>query len=317
MTHKHTSRKGVLAMVISLALILVLGASPGAAARDRRPPTTPTNLRVTATTSYSVSLIWNPSTDDSASFSYVIHASNGREASVPQSVTSFTFTSGLEPRNSYSFNVFAVDAAGNKSSNSNTATATLPADTTPPTAPTVSATDVGPTHVSLAWTGSVDDGPNIWYQVFLNGGLYTNVDGANTTSTTISNLAPETTYSFAVRAQDFGWNLSPLSDPVSVTTEASDPNDTTPPTTPANLTDNGMVFGEEVWLFWDESTDNVTPQDFIRYDIYDNDALVGSTVGYGQFIFYLTPGVLNNVEVFAVDAVGNQSAPATATYDLR
>jgi chitinase len=213
--------------------------------------------------------------------------------------------------------VYAVDAAGNKSNYSNTVTVTVPNDTTPPTAPTLSVADVGPTHVLLSWAPSVDDDPTLDYQVFLNGSPYYDVDGANETSATVLNLAPETTYTFAVQARDSRSNLSPLSNAVTVTTEASDSNDTTPPTTPGNLTDNGMLFGEELWLFWDESTDNVTPQDFIQYDIYDNDVLVGSTVGYGQFIFYLTPGVVNNVEVFAVDAAGNGSAPATATYDLR
>jgi chitinase len=318
MTGLSFTKFAMRATAIVLLLSVVLATSPAQAARDRTRPTTPTNLRVTATTSYSVSLAWNPSTDNSGSFSYVIRASNGRSATVSQTSTSFTFASGLEPRYSYSFYVYAVDAAGNKSNNSNTVTATLPADTVPPPVPVVSATDVGPTHVSLAWTASVDDGPYVWYQVFLNGSLHTSVDGANTTSTTITNLAPETTYSFAVRARDFGQNWSPLSEPVTVTTGASDPNDTIPPTTPANLSDHGMLFEDgELWLFWDPSTDDLTPQEFIRYDVYNNGVLDHSVVGRSQTIFYLTPGVVNEVSVFAVDAAGNASAPATVTYDLR
>ena len=35
-------------------------------------------------------------------------------------------------------------------------------------APVVSVTDVGPTHVSLAWS-SVEDGPNVWFNVWMNG----------------------------------------------------------------------------------------------------------------------------------------------------
>jgi chitodextrinase len=317
MTNLHIPKLVMRVTIVVLLLSMALATSPAMAARDRIPPTTPTNLHVTATTSYSVSLAWNPSTDNSGKFSYVIRASNGRSASLPQTVTSFTFTAGLEPRYSYSFYIYAVDAAGNKSKNSNTVSATLPADTTPPTAPVLSVSDVGPTHVSLTWTASIDDGPYVWYQVYLNGSPYGFVDGANTTSTTISNLTPETTYTFAVRARDFGQNLSPLSNSVTATTQASDPNDATPPTTPGNLRDNGMLFGEEVWLFWDESTDNVTPQEFIRYDVYDNGDLVGSTVGYAQFVFYLTPGIINEVSVYAVDAAGNASVPATVTYDLR
>jgi len=51
--------------VMVLMLTLVLGVSSASAARDRTPPTTPSNLRVTGMTAYSVSLAWDPSTDKS------------------------------------------------------------------------------------------------------------------------------------------------------------------------------------------------------------------------------------------------------------
>lgn len=312
------SRFALRSVAVVVLFSMSLATSPVLAARDRIPPTTPTNLHVTAKDSFSVSLAWNPSNDNSGQFSYVIVASNGQRATVPQSATSFTFTAGLEPRYAYSFYIYAVDAAGNRSRYSNRVTATLPADTIPPSAPVVSATDVGPTHVTLEWTPSVENGPFVWYQVYQDGNLLFSVEGANTTTATVSNLTPSTTYTFSVRARDNGINYSPLSDPISVTTTASDSTDTTPPTLPGNLTDNGMLFEDgELWIFWDQSTDNVTPQQFIRYDIYNNGRLDGSTVGNGRFIFYLTVGIVNEVEVFAVDASGNRSAPAALTYDLR
>ena len=99
-----------------------------------------------------------------------------------------------------------------------------------------------------------------------------------------------------------------------MTTEASDPNDTTPPTTPANLTDNGMSFGDgETWLFWQQSTDNVDPQFAIRYDVYVNGVLDGSQMGGSSTVVYGNPGVFNTYQVIAVDSAGNQSAPATIT----
>jgi len=51
----------VRAAITVLVLSLVLGVSSASAARDRTPPTTPTNLRVTGMTPYSVSLAWTPS----------------------------------------------------------------------------------------------------------------------------------------------------------------------------------------------------------------------------------------------------------------
>jgi hypothetical protein len=207
--------------------------------------------------------------------------------------------------------IIARDAAGNYSKYSNSVTFTLPADTTPPTKPLVSVTDIGPTHVSLTWS-SVEDGPNVWFNVYMDGAAVR--QGVRDTSGTFGPLEPETTYTFTVRASDFGGNASLLSDPVVVTTEASDTNDTTPPTTPANFTDNGMSFGDgETWLFWDQSTDNVDPQSVIRYDVYVNGVFDHSLMGYGSTVVYGNAGVENTFQVIAVDSAGNQSAPATLT----
>src|SRR5262245_53693792 len=96
-------------------LLLTLGTSPVyAGGRDVKSPTTPTNLRVTGKGAYSVSLAWNPSTDNSGVFSYRVVHSWGYTATVPQTQTSFTWTGHVEPRQTYSFYVYAVDAAGNR-----------------------------------------------------------------------------------------------------------------------------------------------------------------------------------------------------------
>lgn len=39
--------------------------------------------------------------------------------------------------------------------------------------------------------------------------------------------------------------------------------------------------------------------------------------GYTQAILYVDAGVLNTIDVFAVDGAGNRSAPATVTVDMR
>jgi chitodextrinase len=187
----------------------------------------------------------------------------------------------------------------------------LPRDTTPPTKPTVTVTDVGPTHVSLAWS-SVEDGPNVWFNVYMNGSPVR--QSVKDTSGTFGPLQPETTYSFTVQARDFGNNVSPVSDPINMSTEARDTNDTTPPSTPANFRDNGMSFQDgETWLFWDQSTDNADPQSVIRYDVYVNGGFDHSLLGYNQTVVYGNPGVENIYQVIAVDSAGNQSAPAMLT----
>lgn len=300
-----------LSVMLTILLVMALTATPAFAAKDRTPPTTPTDLRVTGMTAYSVSLEWNPSTDKSGSVTYTICCANVSSETFPGPASSRVYRAGLEAGRSFTLFIIAKDAAGNYSKQSNTVTFTLPRDITPPTKPVVSVTDVGPTYVSLAWS-SVEDGPNVWFTVAKNGSpvLY----GSRDTSGTFGLLQPQTTYTFTVQASDFGGNVSPVSDPITVTTEASDPSDTTPPTTPGNLTDNGMSFQDgETWLFWQQSTDNVDPQPVIRYDIYVNGVLDHSLIGADRTILYGNPFVFNTYQVIAVDSAGNQSAPATLT----
>jgi len=53
-----------------------------------------------------------------------------------------------------------------------------------------------------------------------------------------------------------------------------------PPSTPTGL--NEMHFRDgEFWLSWAESTDNVTPQDFIRYNVYVNGVFSDVLFGTG------------------------------------
>jgi len=297
--------------LLTILLVMAFGVSPAAAARDRTPPTTPTNLRVTGMSPYSVALAWNASTDNSGGVTYTICCANVSSETFPGPASSRVYRAGLEAGRSFTLYIVAKDASGNFSKQSNTVTFTLPRDTTPPSKPTVTVTDVGPTFVSLSWS-SVEDGPNVWFTVSQNGSAV--LSGSRNTSGTFGPLQPQTTYTFTVQAYDFGGNSSPVSDPLTVTTEASDTNDTTPPTTPGNLTDNGMSFQDgETWLFWQQSTDNVDPQSAIRYDVYVNGVLDHSLQGADRTILYGNPGVFNTYQVIAVDSAGNQSAPATLT----
>ena len=97
----------------------------------------------------------------------------------------------------------------------------------------------------------------------------------------------------------------------------SSTGDTTPPTTPTGLWAN--TFGDtEVWLSWGASSDNATPTGLIVYEVFLNgrfDQPIGG--GQTQAILYADAGVLNTIEVFAVDGAGNRSDPATVTVDMR
>lgn len=79
---------------------------------DKIPPTTPSNLRVTGTTTGSISLAWNASTDNVGVTGYKI----SRNGVVLTTVGSTSFTdSNLAANTSYTYTIVAVDAAGNTS----------------------------------------------------------------------------------------------------------------------------------------------------------------------------------------------------------
>jgi hypothetical protein len=311
MASKRARAAASIAVTVGLLLSSTIGAATVSAGRNRSAPTAPSNLHVTATTPYSISLAWTASKDSSGIASYTICCANTSSMTVSGSTTSVRFTAGIESSRSFTLFVVARDSAGNYSKNSNTVTVTTPADTTPPTKPVVTVTEVGPTHVSLAWS-SIEEGP-VWFSVSNDGS--TVISGTRDTAGTVYLLEPSTTYTLRVFARDFAGHVT-AGDPFTVTTEARDTSDTQGPTAPGNLRTNGMQFGDgETWLFWDQSTDDATPQAIIEYRVFANGVLDHSTVGRGSTVLYGNPFSQNTYTVIAVDESGNQSAPATIVVD--
>jgi chitodextrinase len=275
-------------------------------------PTTPTNLHATAINTTSVTLAWNPSTDNSGSVRYRIQMSSIYHPSLAMETnqTSLTWTS-LSPNVTYSFYVFAFDSSGNRSGNSNTLTVTTLEDTTPPTSPELSGIVLSPSQVRLTWTASTDD-TQWWpltYRLFVNGSPATHVNDDGERAVRIRHLAPATTYTFTVRAQAASGTTA-FSNELTLTTEPS--SDTVPPTAPTNLhlvSDNG---GGEFWVGWTQSTDDVDAQHLIEYEIYVNGVLSSLPVSAGidEDFLYAGPECVNIVVVKAVDRTGNTSAPS-------
>jgi chitodextrinase len=292
--------------------VVTLGSSNAVLAQSSAAPK---NLRVTGVTDWTVALTWDTPKGKAPS-SYLIQCSNGRSLTVPGSQTTATFSSGFNYNRTYSFRVFAVSASGTWSGASNTVTATLLKDTTPAATPVVSSTGIGPTHLDLAWSYS-DTDPSPRFDIYVNGQLWHGQVAGR--SKRIVFLSPNTPYSFRVRARDSAGNWSELSDPLAVTTPAADANDHEPPTTPPGFWGGVIDGATEAMVFWSNSSDNVTPQEHIRYYLYVNGQFDGATVAPypHQFTMYLTLGSVNTIEVYAVDEAGNRSAPATMTIDLR
>ncbi|HET7809630.1 MAG TPA: glycoside hydrolase family 9 protein [Steroidobacteraceae bacterium] len=102
--------------------VRIFGSEPGGGQQDTQPPSVPQNLRVTGTTSSTVSLAWNASTDDvSGVTGYQVF----RGSTQVGSPTGLTFTdSGLAAGTNYSYTVRAVDGTAKVSAASSAVSAT-------------------------------------------------------------------------------------------------------------------------------------------------------------------------------------------------
>ncbi len=91
---------------------------------DAEPPTVPTSFTASAATTTSVDMSWNPSTDTTSGLS---HYRIYRDGSFVATSGATTYVlSGLTASQTYTFNVAAVDVAGNISALSTTETVTMP-----------------------------------------------------------------------------------------------------------------------------------------------------------------------------------------------
>ena len=96
---------------------------------DTQAPTAATGLNVSGTTSSSISLAWNASTDNVGVTAYNVYMNGSLQTTTSSASTTI---SGLTPSTTYSFYVVAKDAAGNSSSNSSTVSGTTNSGGTTP-----------------------------------------------------------------------------------------------------------------------------------------------------------------------------------------
>jgi len=186
---------------------------------DTEAPTAPTGLTASDITDTSVLLSWNASSDNVGVTGYDIYQGN----TVVTTVTGTSATiSGLTANTSYQFSIKAKDAAGNESEASNTVnmTTTGGEDTEAPTAPTgLTASDITDTSVLLSWNASSDNIGVTGYDIYQDSTVITTITG---TSATISELTPNTSYMFSIKAKDAAGNESEASNTINVTTKGDD-----------------------------------------------------------------------------------------------
>ena len=226
-------------------------------------PGKPTNLKAAAADTR-VSLTWTAAAPGAAAIDYyVVTRSPGTNVyNTPDTTTAFTVPN-LTNGTVYAFRVAAHNANG-------TGAPSLPANATPhatpPGRPTnLGATDLGSGQIRLDWTpptdnGSMADGstPDITrYNITVNpGGASTQVPG-NTLTKTVSGLADNITYTFAVSAT----NTRPVTGAAAVVYAPLPAGATIglqPTAGGANtsITVTGQLFlkNETMTLYWDLST---------------------------------------------------------------
>jgi hypothetical protein len=187
---------------------------------DTTPPSAPSGLTATATSSTSVSLSWTASTDTGVT-GYDIFR-NGTKIGT-STTTSYTDNS-VASNTAYTYTVTAYDAAGEVSTPSNAATV----NATAPGAPTGVTATAGNGSAAVSWTAPGNGGSAITsYTVtpFIGSTAQTPVTVSGSppaTSTTVTGLTNGTTYTFTVSATSAA-GTGPASSPSNAVTPSVPP----------------------------------------------------------------------------------------------
>ena len=194
-----------------------------------QPPGTPTNLAATAAGTSQIDLGWNASTSSIGIAYYVVQRCPGTNCTNFSPIAAPTGTTysdtGLNPSTSYSYEVQAVDSAGNTSPFTGPATAITAAIQAPPppaTPTNLAATAVGPSQINLSWTASTSNTGLANYNVQRCLGVqctnFVRIASPGGTTYNDTGLVSNTTYSYQVQAVDTSGNVSSFSTAASATT---------------------------------------------------------------------------------------------------
>jgi Fibronectin type III domain len=300
--------------MVCAVLALALGLFAVSAAPAKRPPppggggggsSGPTNLRITASSDYSISLAWDAAKSGSTSWWYCV-VRNGEGCLRVDPPTTTLSLSRLWPGRTTTYTVVSVSSNGSRSAPSNSVTHTTPPDTTPPSpAPVVSLQNAWPTRITVSWTLARDELSQTWHDLYIDGVVHFE---AFLTPWTILYVDPESTHTFQVKARDYFGNTV-ASNVLSVTTPAK--TDNIAPSPPSNLRFSSETAPPELWLRWDASTDDTDSQNLILYETYLNGVLVpDGNVGGDNTIAYCRDIGPTTVVLRAVDTSGNRSGPS-------
>ena len=297
-------------------------------APDTQAPSAPGVVSATAAGPGEIDLSWGAASDNVAVSGYQVFRCQGAGCSnfvlVASPATTGYSNTGLSAGTSYSYQVRALDAAGNQGpfSAAVTASTSAPLDTQAPSAPgVVSASVAGVSEIDLSWGAASDNVAVSGYQVFRCQGAgcsnFVLVASPATTGYSNTGLSAGTSYSYQVRALDAAGNQGPFS--AAVTASTSAPLDTQAPSAPGVV--SASVAGvSEIDLSWGAASDNVAVSGYQVFRCQgagcSNFVLVASPATTGYSNTGLSAGTSYSYQVRALDAAGNQgpfSAAVTAS----
>lgn len=280
-----------------------------ATALDLEAPTNPKNLKVNDVSSDSVSLSWEAATDNVGVMGYLVYRDNQLIQTVTGADLAYT-DNGLTEDTTYTYEVRAVDQAGNVSVASNAVTArTKLASSSPPAVPlNLKVTSVTTDSVSLSWESATDSIDVIGYIIYRDNQLIQGVIGAEEVAYTDIGLMEDTMYTYQVRAVDQAGNISEMSNTVTARTKSAE--DLTPPTPPLNLRIDDVTTNS-VSLSWEAAIDDVG---VTGYHVYRDDQLIQTLSG--TELSYIDTGLMEattyTYKIRAVDQAGNLSEASSA-----
>ena len=247
--------------------------------KDTQAPSQPTGVTATTYSQNQVNLRWTASTDNVGVTTYKVSRNGVVVQSTSQTSVSDT---GLIPGTSYTYVVYAYDAAGNASvpsasvsartqdstTNNNNTTNTTNTNTnsnptpTRPTAPTnLSGTAVSSSQINLSWTASTDSAVTN-YNIYRDDSNIAIIPGTTYTDT---NLDPDTTYTYKVIAYKPTSLYSDSSNVISVKTQQNSAPSPTVSITIDGVHDKTFTVGNSPYTYsWsgsnaDTYTSTVTP----------------------------------------------------------
>ncbi|MFH1631642.1 MAG: fibronectin type III domain-containing protein [bacterium] len=201
---------------------------------DTEPPTNPTGLSAESVGSESVSLIWEPSTDNIAISGYRVYR-DGALAGITQ-IPSFVDL-GVIPGETFVFTVTAVDPSGNESGPSNQLEiSTLSVDLTFPEISGITVALQPDGSILISWNTDEPATAQVEYGFTSSYGSTSPVSGQLETEHAIllDQLSAGTTYHYRIISSDAAGNASFTEDGI-FSTPASPVVDTTPPSQISDL----------------------------------------------------------------------------------